>query len=376
MNDESVEYRGVKVTLVKWFEISRRDSNVRPMEGLRGFAVFLVFLVHYVSVSEPWTGAWLKLFGAALHSIGNKGVDVFFVLSGYLIYGSLITKKQQFGKFIARRAQRIFPTFLAVLAIYVALSVVFPAESKLPSDGAAKYLLLNILLLPGIFPIEPIITVAWSLSYEMFFYLTIPVLVATLRLRSWSAKQRCALFGVAALCIIMLVSGEYTRIAMFLGGIMICDAMKFARAPSAKLATAGLIVMLSTPLLPLQGQAKAMLILVSCCLLCWHCFAAKSFLTQATSWTPLRWLGNMSYSYYLIHGLSLKFAFMVLGAFVAPGNDLFIVLFLPMLAFTLVPSAVLFLLIEKPLSLRVEGAKKELMQSVPTTRLSEGKPLL
>jgi len=174
----------------------------------------------------------------------------------------------------------------------------------------------------------------------------------------------------------MLVSGEYTRIAMFLGGIMICDAMKFARAPSAKLATAGLIVMLSTPLLPLQGQAKAMLILVSCCLLCWHCFAAKSFLTQATSWTPLRWLGNMSYSYYLIHGLSLKFAFMVLGAFVAPGNDLFIVLFLPMLAFTLVPSAVLFLLIEKPLSLRVEGAKKELMQSVPTTRLSEGKPLL
>ena len=376
MNDESVEYRGVKVTLVKWFEISRRDSNVRPMEGLRGFAVFLVFLVHYVSVSEPWTGAWLKLFGAALHSIGNKGVDVFFVLSGYLIYGSLITKKQQFGKFIARRAQRIFPTFLAVLAIYVALSVVFPAESKLPSDGAAKYLLLNILLLPGIFPIEPIITVAWSLSYEMFFYLTIPVLVATLRLRSWSAKQRCVLFGVAALCIIMLVSGEYTRIAMFLGGIMICDAMKFARAPSAKLATAGLIVMLSTPLLPLQGQAKAMLILVSCCLLCWHCFAAKSFLTQATSWTPLRWLGNMSYSYYLIHGLSLKFAFMVLGAFVAPGNDLFIVLFLPMLAFTLVPSAVLFLLIEKPLSLRVEGAKKELMQSVPTTRLSEGKPLL
>jgi exopolysaccharide production protein ExoZ len=346
------------------------------MEGLRGFAVFLVFLVHYASVSEPWTGEWLKPLSAALHSIGNKGVDVFFALSGYLIYGSLISKKQPFGKFIARRAQRIYPAFLAVLAIYVALSLALPAESKLPSDGAATYLLLNILLLPGIFPIEPIITVAWSLSYEMFFYLTIPILVAALRLRSWSAKQRFALSGAAALCIIMLVSGEYTRIAMFLGGIMICDAMKFARAPSARLATAGLIVMLSTPLLPLPGQAKAMLILVSCCLLCWHCFAANSLLTQAASWTPLRWLGNMSYSYYLIHGLSLKFAFMVLGVFVKPGHDLFLVLFLPMLAFTLVPSAVLFMLIEKPLSLRVEGQQKPLVQPVPGTRMTGDKPPL
>jgi peptidoglycan/LPS O-acetylase OafA/YrhL len=119
-----------------------------------------------------------------------------------------------------------------------------------------------------------------------------------------------------------------------------------------------------------------MLILVSCCLLCWHCFAATSFLTQAASWTPLRWLGNMSYSYYLIHGLSLKFAFMVLGAFVTPGHDLFLALFLPMLAFTLVPSAVLFMLIEKPLSLRVDGQQKALVPAVPTSRVSDGKPLL
>jgi len=378
MKDRSARYPGyhvVEMKLIQWFEISRRDSNLRPMEGLRGFAVFLVFVVHYVSLSEPWTGEWLKPFSEALHSIGNKGVDVFFALSGYLIYGSLISKQQPFGKFIARRAQRIYPAFLVVLAIYVALSLAFPAESKLPSDGVAIYLLQNILLLPGIFPIEPIITVAWSLSYEMLFYLTIPILVAALRLRSWSAKQRCALFGVAALCIIGLVSGEYTRIAMFLGGIIIFDAMKFARAPSATLATAGIMVMLLTPLLPLQGQAKATLVLVSCCLLCWHCFASKSFLTQAASWTPLRWLGNMSYSYYLIHGLSLKFAFMLLGAFVAPGHDLFFVLMLPMLAFTLIPSAVLFTLIEKPLSLRVDG-QKALAQSVPKASMSDGKPLL
>ena len=79
--------------LTQRFELSRGGGaqNVRPMEGLRGFAVFLVFLVHYVTLVKPWMvhGSALDLFGNLLRSIGSTGVDLFFVLSGYLIYGSL-----------------------------------------------------------------------------------------------------------------------------------------------------------------------------------------------------------------------------------------------------------------------------------------------
>ena len=158
--------------MLKWlaarFELSRGEAqgNVRPMEGLRGFAVLLVFCTHYVTLIGPWLNeaSWLGHAADALHTVGNAGVDLFFVLSGYLIYGSLMARPQAYLAFMRRRVRRIHPTFLAVLAIYLLLSLVFPAERKIPADtaDAAVYLLQNILLLPGLFPIVPIITVAWS----------------------------------------------------------------------------------------------------------------------------------------------------------------------------------------------------------------------
>ena len=81
------------------FELSRGGTaqNVRPMEGLRGFAVFLVFpvflvvLMHCVTLIGLWISAHVGLaaIAGAIHAMGNAGVDLFFVLSGYLIYGSL-----------------------------------------------------------------------------------------------------------------------------------------------------------------------------------------------------------------------------------------------------------------------------------------------
>src|SRR4051812_34313388 len=100
------------------FEVSRglKGQNVRPMEGLRGLAVSLVFLVHYVALVRPWIEGNESLIAvsAGLHSIGSTGVDLFFVLSGYLIYGSLIGRPQLFLQFIRRRAERLYPAFTAV----------------------------------------------------------------------------------------------------------------------------------------------------------------------------------------------------------------------------------------------------------------------
>ena len=103
-----------------------------PMEGLRGFAVALVFLVHFADFRKPYSDAgWLN----ALHEIGNVGVDLFFVLSGFLIYKACIRRPINVRLYAWRRIERIYPAFLAAFAIYLALMVLMPSQSKLPDEA-------------------------------------------------------------------------------------------------------------------------------------------------------------------------------------------------------------------------------------------------
>ena len=134
------------------------------LDTLRALAITLVFAYHYrVFVSATPDLGWVS-------ELGWAGVDLFFVLSGYLIYGHLVATPQPFMRYFGRRVKRIYPAFLVVFAVYVLLSLLRPADSKIPAGAAdaAVYLLQNLLLLPGLWPTEPLITVAWSLSYEMF----------------------------------------------------------------------------------------------------------------------------------------------------------------------------------------------------------------
>src|SRR5580693_1407240 len=102
--------------LRSWVELSRGGAaNVPAMEGVRGLAVFLVFVAHYLTLAEPWLPAAGigREISSRLMSLGLAGVDLFFVLSGYLIYGSWIRRRPRLGSYLWRRAQRIYPAFLA-----------------------------------------------------------------------------------------------------------------------------------------------------------------------------------------------------------------------------------------------------------------------
>lgn len=361
---------GARDWLAQRFELARggSDDNVRPMEGLRGFAVFLVFLVHYVTLARPWIGDHPLLFVGAskIHALGNTGVDLFFVLSGYLIYGSLIARRQDFFRFMARRIERIYPAFIVVFVIYVILSFVFPSESKIPSplSNGLAYLLANLLLLPGIFSIEPMITVAWSLSYEMFFYLAMPLVIAGLGLRDRRPGWRVLFFLLIAVIIAAYgaTEGGHVRLIMFITGVLLYEATRSFAAPSpgSAVGSLALLVGLSSAMLPLHGTAGATLkiciLFLAFFVLSLACFQApKAWLARCFSWTPLRWLGNMSYSYYLLHGLALKAAFLVLAS-VAPAQHYaswvsFWGLLPVMFMLTLVPTTMLFLLVERPFSL-------------------------
>ena len=280
------------------------------MEGLRGYAVFLVFLVHYVTFVSAWieAAAPVGIVAEAIQVIGNTGVDLFFVLSGYLIYGSLIVSPRPFGRFMARRVQRIYPAFIVVFMIYLVLSLVFLSEDKIPSHpiAAAAYLIGNLLLLPGLFPIEPMITVAWSLSYEMCFYLMVPLVVASAGLRNWTARGRTTLFAVAGVLICLLgeaLPGTLGRMSMFVWGIMLWEALARWTKPTASTTlaisalAAGYLVTLVPTIGPTGAILKIAVLGAALFVLCFTCFAdPNGSLARAFSWTPLRWFGNMSYS--------------------------------------------------------------------------------
>lgn len=353
------------------FELERgRSDNLPSMEGLRGYAVLLVFLVHYAALSAPWVAAGSVTAMAAdfMHQAGSIGVDLFFVLSGYLIYGTLLHRPMPFLKFMRRRVRRLYPAFLCVFALYLVLSWVFPHESKIPAGigPALIYIGANLLMLPGMLPIEPIITVAWSLSYEIFYYLAVPLLLAALRLRAWSSHQRVLLFALLAVALVLAIPliGGRARLALFLSGVLLFEAVdrgaRLHRPTAAGIAAFVLSLWVMAPALDAYASPALRIgvLFGAFYALCLACFSAPhGGMASVFSWTPLRWLGNMSYSYYLIHGVTLKALFLVLSRLL-PGhgdNDLLVWLLLaPAFAATWLVSAGLFLLVERPYSLRVQ----------------------
>ena len=150
------------------------------LDTLRAGASALVFMYHYeIFVSRAPTFGWLS-------DIGWVGVDLFFVLSGYLIANQLFAgmargQALSLPRFYARRAFRTLPVFWLVLAFFV----LFPAAmGGRPPPPWWRFLTFtqNIGLQPG-----TAFSHAWSLCVEEQFYLVLPALLA---LGAWLAKRR------------------------------------------------------------------------------------------------------------------------------------------------------------------------------------------
>jgi len=345
------------------------------MEGARGLAVLLVFFVHFHSIfgKELASGSSLAFFSRYLGTIGHVGVDLFFVISGFLIYGTVITKPPSILKFWKRRVQRIYPTFLAVFGVYLLLSVFFPVHNKIHGEPIEKatYILQNLLLLPGTFRIEPIITVAWSLSYEFAFYLTLPVVVSLTAF--WRVPRPARIAIVFLAWIVWIVAATLghlpIRFAMFLCGILVYELRSLgSKARSTGWMDAIALVLFGVAIstlylgknaLPSQpgallpiGPLKAIAVGIGCGAFCLQTFTTNGWLSKLLSISVVRWLGNMSYSYYLLHGLILLGFSQIclwLGIITSPLNILPILV--ASLACTFLASAALFRIVEVPWSL-------------------------
>ena len=369
--------------LGRFFEFEGTRDRIRSMEGLRGLAVALVFFVHYEGLFGGWVAPGTASAKAAtfLATVGHTGVDLFFVLSGYLIYGAVIKMRENRGgyaSFMRRRVRRIHPTFLLMLAVYVALSIFAPGESRLPvGRGAALvYVIENALLLPILFDVTPLITVSWSLSYEIFYYAMLPLLVGVFGMRRWQPRTRVLAFGglAAGYVVACFLGARHVQLILFVSGIFVyeaCHSERFARLLSragaqwigagvlaAFLPVAFVVVTGQVPGLPTSVAGRyiacAIWLFVALFVVTLVVFRASGPLRGLFSVAPLRWLGNMSYSYYLMHSLALKGLALAIAR-ARPGwnpGSAGHWVFVPIaFAVTLVSSAVLFAAVEKRFSL-------------------------
>src|SRR5579864_1419676 len=159
----------LKAQVREAFDSGPRPGRIASVQGARGIAIFLVFLIHLLELlcSKAPAGSIDAGVLDWIYPLGNLAGAFFVIITGCFLYRSLLEKPVAYGAFLRRKFTRIYSVFSVVLGIYLILSFIFPGESKLPPSPmtASIYIIENLLLLPGVLPIRPIITVSWTLSY-------------------------------------------------------------------------------------------------------------------------------------------------------------------------------------------------------------------
>jgi len=161
----------------------RAGDRLRQLDGLRGVAVLLVVFLHYI-VRTPVAPSTRLLANlpAPLLAAANMawcGVDLFFVLSGFLIGGIVLDHRgapNQWRAFYSRRVTRIFPAYFLLLGICLLPLPHIPS----PPPGSPS-LLIYALFLQNCWPgpdTYPWLVTSWSVAVEEQFYLMAPVIIA------------------------------------------------------------------------------------------------------------------------------------------------------------------------------------------------------
>jgi exopolysaccharide production protein ExoZ len=294
------------------------------LQILRAVAAYLVFLTHFGLYAAP------ILPKPDLFAFGASGVDVFFVLSGFIMFVSTAGRPETPGSFLLRRAIRIVPVYWLVTLV-LALIAVAGLKPIGIMEIRPEYLVQSLLFLPfsrGGY-VEPLNSVGWTLNYEMFFYLGFAglLLVPALKARMYAVL---AVFLALSLLSLVPVQGlywaYYTKpiVLEFAAGAAVGYGYLRLGKPSADFPVRRLAVtaFIAAAALILGAQAAS------------HVFDTEAELTgfaRPLVWGSAaillvggmlllerggvllrsRWLlsqGNASYSFYLIHNLMLHTA--------------------------------------------------------------------
>lgn len=297
-------------------------EHFHNVQALRGLACLLVVVYH--------TAAMESLFGLAFQPLrpirwfGYAGVDLFFVLSGFIIAstnGANLGRSDQLPKYLFRRLWRIYPPFWAAFALTnilwacIALSLL---QSCTPRE-----VLESIALFPQD-PIPRLMPVAWSLSYELMFYLAFALLFVLPRRIAVPVLALWGIVVVAALAFDFKPVNRFAALPVsgyvleFLGGVLIAWCpLRVGGKSAVGLTLIGLVWAAVTLLAGNYSHPDHLAVLVPrrvfvfapACILTVFALTAWERNGGRIGWRWLETLGDASYSIYLIHSTALAALF-------------------------------------------------------------------
>jgi peptidoglycan/LPS O-acetylase OafA/YrhL len=332
-------------------------KRLLSLQVLRGLAANLVIVAHLCASETKYAGTTLPVFA----SYGIAGVDIFFVLSGFIMVGVTETSTSA-GQFLWRRAIRILPAYWLVSAVVLAVSLIAPAWVNSSAHGPIS-IWRSFLLVPD--NELPLLAVGWTLIYEAYFYLVFAVLLG-LRI-----PIAIGLVGWAiSLIILRNVAGDIVTAdpigrvwtspltAEFImgaaAGVMFRrGAMRFgavAGVVGLTMLVVSIVVISPAISLPDDGRADGLRVIlfgIPAALIVYSLAARETILPYAPPGLLVA-LGDWSYATYLTHVLVLSAIGRVIHATFAPGLISAVILaVLGMIGANLV-GAVMFKCFERP----------------------------
>lgn len=304
------------------------------LNGYRGLCALFIFIYHLGSAGVLAMPDGSPSVQAATYvwSSFRYGVEMFFMISGFVILGSAQRHASAAG-FLKDRFIRIYsawiPALLAVTIVCAALGMK-AFEGVGPWQGVALFV-ANALLLPPIAPLPMIHLASWSLTYEWVFYLCVAALLAIGTHSAARAWARIGTLAAAAIFICLFPRSFFfvTGVLVYLHRDWLAEHRRWLKFPLASL----LIFMLAwrftdidkahlhTTLFEWLSDARG-LALLAAFLASLHFFSSITLdTTRETAFLrgrTFQFLGTISYSFYLWHALVMSLTKRIAAAFVTP----------------------------------------------------------
>ena len=290
------------------------------IDGLRFVAIFAVLLVHVLGVTLDGTSRALaadarySFFVLHAERLG-RGVQLFFVISGFILAQPFLSELEDGGKplslkaFYLRRLTRLEPPYILALLLYFFGYIVTHAA---PLRVLVLSLLSSVFYIHNLFPIKPINPVTWSLEVEVQFYLLAPFLARVFRVRSPALRRSVLLGGGAVLALLPWRWLDHhglmfpVHACYFLVGYLLAD-LRIHKRPAWMHPVWDLVSLVCFPLFFFVDGGGAERLLLSALLLL--CFSASMLGPLTRRLLQVRWIalfGGMCYSIYLLHMLVLS----------------------------------------------------------------------
>lgn len=323
-------------------------SVIQNIQVLRAFAAINVLIFHIIGTASGYAAS--TVFIQTLQGWGENGVDLFFVISGFVMLHTQMKRRQAPMHFLKLRILRIVPLYWLLTAFVVIVCTISPNVFRGLSISLS-HVFSSLFFTSQFFNNSfPILCVGWTLEWEMLFYL---VFTLALRIQSWERFFLC----VASMLVAIALITKYWIVLEFLMGMSVAYSLyhwRLSQGAGLWIFLMGFVLLLLSlvPSIAAQEWERALIWGIPSFLIVLGAVYAR----QSTS-SLLSYLGDASYSIYLTQVFSIA-AFYKLSSRlgIALHGDLLALL---CLLFSLALACGIYSFIEKPLTVylrrRVQG---------------------